>query len=260
MGSSLELSRPLVVLDLETTGTSVHTDRIVEIAVIQVSPDGSEKAFTTRLNPGVPIPQEATDVHGITDADVADCKPFSEVAKNLHAFLEGCDLAGYNAKRFDLPLLEQEFARVGIKFEWRNRAILDVYLIWTKSEPRRLEDAVRVFLGRDHKDAHGAEADAKATLDVLRAQVKKFDLPGNSKDLCEWSDPKDPDNYDEDGKLRWQGGELVLTFSKNKGRTLRDLVRSDRGFLDWMISRDFSPKIKEAISSAMSGRHPVRLR
>lgn len=254
----MKLSRPLVVFDIESTGTSFTHDRIVELSVIRIEPSGKTTKGTKRFNPGIPIPKEATEVHKISDEDVKDAPHFSEHAETLYKFIDGCDFAGYNIKKFDLPLLEEEFRRVGIQFKWRDKALVDAYLIWLKAEPRDLQSAVKTFLGKDLIGAHSAEADTAVIMDVIEKQIKKWELPETPKELYEWSDPPNPDAYDPDGKLMWKGDELVIMFGKNKGRTLRDLAANDGSFLNWIISKDFSREVKEACRTAMMGNHPVR--
>jgi len=256
---SLKLTRPLVILDTETTGTNFRTDRIVEFAATRIEPDGKKplKGYQ-RFNPGVPIPKEASEIHHIVDADVAQAPKFGEKAEPIFKLLSGCDFAGYNIKRFDLPLLEEEFKRVGMSFQWRDKTILDAYLIWLKAEPRDLSSAVKLFLGKEHAGAHGAEADTAVIYDLLEVFVNKWKLPTDPKVLYEWADPPNPDAFDPEGKLVWKGSELVFTFGKNSGRTLRDVGRTDPSFLEWILGKDFSDVTKEAVKNMLAGRHPVR--
>ena len=166
----MKLDRPLVVFDLETTGLFPKKDRIIELGAIKVSPDGTEEERCWLLNPSIPIPPESTAVHGIADEDVKDCPTFAERADEIFAFFEGCDLSGFNSDRYDIPCLEEEFARVGMNFAVSQRRCIDVQRIYHRMEPRDLTAAVRFYLGRDHAGAHGAEADTRATLEVLKAR------------------------------------------------------------------------------------------
>jgi DNA polymerase-3 subunit epsilon len=256
----LKLTRPLVILDTETTGTNIYTDRIVEFAATRINPgDPKQVKGCQRFNPGIPIPKEASDIHHITDADVAKSPTFSDKAESILKFLSGCDFAGYNIKKFDLPLLEAEFKRAGITtFSWRDRVILDAYSIWLKAEPRDLSTAVKMFLGKTHEGAHGAEADTAVILDLLEVFVKKWNLPTDPNALYEWADPQNPNAFDTEGKLVWKDAELVFTFGKNNGRTLRELAKNDPSFLEWILGKDFSDTVKNAVKGALAGKHPVR--
>ena len=171
MKLGLELDRPLVVFDIESTGVNPRQDRIIELAAIKLNPDGTEVTKTWLLNPTIPIPPETTAIHGITDDIVRDCPTFADAADEIFNFFADCDLSGFNADRFDIPCIEEEFARVGRDFGASRRRHVDVQRIYHKMEPRDLTAAVRFYLGRDHVGAHGAEADAAATVDVLKAQM-----------------------------------------------------------------------------------------
>ena len=173
MNLQLKLDRPLVVFDIESTGVNARQDRIIELAAIRVDPDGTETEKCWLLNPGVPIPPETTQIHGITDDIVKDCPKFADAVDEIEAFFRGCDLSGFNADRFDIPCLEEEFARAGRNFGAGDRRHVDVQRIYHRMEPRDLTAAVRFYCGRDHAGAHGAEADTRATLDVLKAQLAK---------------------------------------------------------------------------------------
>ena len=167
----IEMTRPLIVFDIESTGVSPRRDRIIELAAVKVSPGGQEDWRCWLLNPTVPIPPETTEVHGIADEDVKNCPTFAERAREIFDFFAGCDLGGFNSDRFDIPCLEEEFARVGLNFASGSRRRIDVQRIYHRKEPRDLTAAVRFYCGRSHDGAHGAEADARATLDVLKAQL-----------------------------------------------------------------------------------------
>lgn len=249
----LELERPLAFLDLETTGVSTKTDRIVEIGIIVRHPEGDPTAHSWRVNPGCPIPQQATDVHGITDADVADCPPFSEVSHLVHRVLEGCDLAGFNLVAFDLPLLQEEFKRYDIAFVLDGRHIIDAFRIFRAREPRNLEAAVRFYTGHEHQGAHKAAEDALATMRVLDGQIERYeDLPWDVEGLARASRPEDW--VDVSGKIRWSAsGEMTIGFGRHNGRTLRDLCRTDRSYLKWMLGSDFPGDTLEIVSQALGG-------
>lgn len=259
MSEILELARPLAVFDLEATGVVPQRDRIVEIAVLKIMPDGSSRSTVRRLNPEMPIPAGATAVHGITDADVADAPTFGDIAEKLFNYLSDCDLAGYNITGFDVPMLEAEFRRVGFDFNTSGRRIVDVYNIFCKLYPRTLSAAYKFFCGKELEGAHGAAADTAATLEVLRGQLARHaELPHDIAALAEFSDITDPNAIDRTRRFKWSGEEAVVNFGKNSGRTLRDLAENDPGFLRWIIRGDFPDDVKQIASDALIGRFPVR--
>lgn len=251
------LDRPLAVFDIESTGTSPRADRIVELAVTKVMPDGSRQSQTWRINPEIPIPPEASAVHGIRDEDVADCPTFKQAAEDILRAFEGCDLCGYNHSRFDIPMLIEEFSRVGLRFETDGRRIIDVQRIFHRREPRDLTAALAFYCGEMHLDAHGADADVAATLRVLEGQFDRYaDLPTDMDALHEYCNPRDPSWVDNAGRLRWTQGDVVLNFSTKKGQKLQDLIRNDPGFIKWMLRADFPRDTKEIIENAVAGKWP----
>lgn len=254
----LKLERPLVVFDIESTGVAARKDRIIELAAIKVMPDGTEISKCWLMNPGVKIPPETTAIHGISDEIVKDCPTFADKADEIFAFFEGCDLSGFNADRFDIPCLEEEFARVGKNFAPSSRKHVDVQRIYHRKEPRDLTAAVRFYLGRDHAGAHGAEADTRATLEVLKAQMAKYDdLPQTVDEMDEYLVPHDPLNADRMGTLRWKDGELTVNFGKKKGESLKNLCFNEPNFLKWMLKGDFDTEVKMIIRDLLdNGRLP----
>jgi DNA polymerase III subunit epsilon len=254
----LKLDRPLVVFDIESTGISPRKDRIIELAAIKVETDGTETEKCWLLNPTVPIPAETTAVHGISDADVKDCPTFADRANEIFEFFRDCDLSGFNADRFDTPCLEEEFARVGMNFAPSTRRHVDVQRIFHRKEPRDLTAAVRFYLDRDHAGAHGAEADTRATLEVLKAQMAKYaDLPQDVAAMDEYLVPHDPLNADRMGTLRWKDGELCVNFGKKKGDSLKRLMLNEPNFLRWMLKGDFDTEVRMIINDLMeNGRLP----
>lgn len=254
----LRLKRPLVTFDLEATGISTLHDRIVQVSVAKHLPDGKMDVRTRLINPEMPIPPESTEVHGVTDQDVRDMPTFCQVAKSFHAYLEGCDLAGFNIIQFDIPMLIQEFARAGIAFSMTDRRILDAYQIFRKREPRTLEAALHFYCGETHDDAHDSEADVLATIKVIEGQLHKYqDLPPDVDKLDSMFNPHRGKYIDWEGKLRWEKGEVVLGFGKKIGTRLKELVASDAGFLEWMLRSDFSPEVKRIITDAFDGKYPT---
>ena len=255
----LVLERPLVFFDIESTGTNPYRDRIVEIAVIKVMPDGSREDVVRRINPCMPIPAGASAVHGIYDADVADCPTFDVVAHNLYKYLDGCDLAGYNIVKFDVPMLQEEFKRCGLELSMKERKLIDVFNIFCRLYPRNLSAAYKFFCDGDLEDAHSALADTDATVAVLFGQLAKHpELPREMAGLAEFSSARDADFVDSEGRLKFSGDEVVINFGKNSGRRLRDLASEDPGFLRWMLRSDFSDEVKTVIKNALAGEFPTR--
>ena len=254
----LKLTRPLVVFDIESTGVAPRKDRIIELAAVKLEPDGTEISKCWLLNPTVKIPPENTAIHGITDEIVKDCPTFADKADEIFAFFEGCDLSGFNADRFDIPCLEEEFSRVGRNFAPSSRKHVDVQRIYHKMEPRDLSAAVRFYLGRDHAGAHGAEADAKATLEVLKAQMEKYpSLPQTVDEMDEYLVPHDPLNADRYGMLRWKNGQLTINFGKKKGCSLKKLMIDEPNYLRWIIRGEFETEVKAIVRDLMeNGRLP----
>ena len=255
---NLKLVRPLVVFDIESTGVSPRKDRIIELAAIKLMPDGEEISKCWLMNPGVPIPPETTAIHGISDEIVKDCPTFADKAEEIFEFFRGCDLSGFNADRFDIPCLEEEFARVGMVFAPSARKHVDVQRIYHKKEPRDHSAAVRFYLGRNHDGAHGAEADTRATLEVLKAQMAKYsDLPATVDEMDEYLVPHDPMNADRAGTLRWKDGELTINFGKKKGESLKKLLLNEPNYLKWILKGDFDTEVRMIIKDLLdNGRLP----
>jgi len=242
----LPLERPLVVFDTETTGVNARNDRIIEIACVKVRPDGSREEFVRRVHPGVPIPAESTAIHGICDTDVAGLPPFRAVAAELAAFLDGCDLAGYNMTGFDLPVLRIEFLRAGVPFEIGSRRFVDAQRIFFAREPRHLSAAARFYCQSEHEGAHGALADAEMTLRVLAGQLERYaELPRSVAELHDLFCAGLDQDLDPEGRFRLVRGEPTVNFGRNRGRRLRDIAREEPGFLRWILKGDFSGPVKE---------------
>ena len=244
----LPLDRPLVVFDTETTGTHPRLDRIVEIACVKVCPDGRVEEWVRRFNPGIRIPAASTAIHQIRDEDVANLPRFSDSASDLAAFLDGCDLAGYNMTGFDLPVLRNEFHRAGIVFDITNRRLLDGQRIFFAREPRNLSAAARFYCEADHDGAHGALADARMTLRVLAGQLDRYsDLPRSVGELHELFCAGIDQDMDPEGRIRLVNGEPTINFGRHRGRTLRTLSREEPGVLRWILKGDFSRFVKEIV-------------
>ncbi len=256
---NLLLNRPLAVIDLETTGTDPKTDRIVEIAVLRFFPDGSRDDRCRRVNPGVPIPEAATAIHGITDADVKDKPTFEILVPGLVRFLDGCDLCGFNLKRFDLRVLIAEFDRAGHRFPWQGRKIVDPLEIFHDRERRDLAAAVRFYCGREHEGAHGASADAQATLDILDAMLDRYpDLPRSVDELHDTL--RDERAADLDGKFIMIDGQVTFNFGKFKGRHLDQVAQESPDYIEWILGQSFLEDTKELVMEAqhrVDGNEPA---
>ena len=244
----LNLKNPLVFFDLETTGVNIVKDRIIEISFVKVCPNGQEICKTRRINPGMPIPPESTAIHGITDEDVKDCPTFKEIAKSLAAQIKGCDLAGYNSNRFDIPLLAEEFIRAGVDIDLNKRKFVDVQTIYHKMEQRTLAAAYKFYCNKDLNNAHTAEADTMATYEVLKAQLDRYPELQNDIDfLSKYSSYNN--NVDFAGRMIYNDkGEEVFNFGKYKGQLVTDVLRRDPNYYEWIINGDFALNTKKILT------------
>lgn len=245
----LNLRNPLVFFDLETTGINIVFDRIVEISYLKVYPNGKEECKTRRINPEMPIPAESSAIHGIYDEDVKDCPTFKEVAKSLAAQIEGCDLAGYNSNRFDIPVLAEEFLRAGVDIDFSKRKFIDVQTIFHKKEQRTLSAALKFYCHKELEDAHSAEADTKATYEILKAQLDRYDDLKNDMDfLSEFSSFSN--NVDFAGRVVYNDKkEEVINFGKYKGRLVSEVLKTDPGYYGWIMQGDFSLHTKKVFTT-----------
>lgn len=246
----LNLRNPLIFFDLETTGVNAAKDKIVEISYIKVYPNGNEESNTIRINPGRHIPEEATAVHHITDDDVKNCPSFKDVAKELSRVFEGCDIAGFNSNRFDLPLLVEEFLAAGVNIDMTKRKFIDVQTIFHKMEQRTLVAAYKFYCGKNLEDAHSADADTRATYEVLKAQLDRYPSLQNDVDfLSEFSTQNK--NVDFAGRIIYNDKNVeVFNFGKHKGCPVEEVFRTiDRGYYDWMMQGDFPQNTKNVITN-----------
>jgi DNA polymerase-3 subunit epsilon len=244
----LNLKNPIIVFDLETTGLNMVSDRIVEISVIKVLLNGEEQYKTRKINPGIPIPAEASAIHGITNEDVKGCPMFKEIAKSLAAFIEGCDLVGYNLLKFDVPLLVEEFLRAGVDVNFRKRKIIDVQNIFHKMEQRTLVAAYKFYCNKSLEDAHHAEADTKATYEILQSQLDRYpDLQNDVKFLSEFSTQNQTLDYA--GRfIVDKNNEPIFNFGKYKGRQVREVLRIEPAYYAWMMNSDFTLDTKRILT------------
>ncbi len=250
----LKLERPIVFFDLEATGINVRRDRIVEICVIKLMPDGERITRTRLINPEIPIPQAAIDIHGITNDDVRDAPPFRQVAQSFFDFLQGCDFGGFHIIKFDIPMLTEEFGRADLMFSVDGCRLIDAQRIYHRKEPRTLTAALRFYCNEDHTGAHSSESDVEATMKVLEAQLEHYaDLPNTVDGLHEYCNPTDPNFIDKEGKLRWQNGEVVIGFGQKFGMDLRTLATSEPGYLKWIMRGDFNADVKRIVGDAIAG-------
>lgn len=244
----LKLERPIIFFDLETTGLTIGKDHIIELCYIRLEPNGCERAETLRFNPGMPISKESSDVHGITDKDVKDCPTFAEKAEELAKVFEGCDLAGYNSNRFDVPMLTEEFALCGIDIHIMEKNLVDVQNIFYKMEQRTLVAAYKFYCGKELENAHSALADTRATLEVLEAQLDRY-----SETL------RNDISFLADFTRMFRGVDLacrfvfdennieVVNFGKYKGQAVRDVLRKDPNFRHWILQGDFTQNTKQTL-------------
>ena len=245
----LKLNNPIVFFDLETTGINVSAVRIVELSYLKVFPNGNEESKTMRINPERPIPPESTAVHGITDADVENCPTFKEVARTLAKEIEGCDIAGCNSNRFDVPLLVEEFLRAGVNIDLSRRKFIDVQTIFHKKEQRTLSAAYKFYCDAELEGAHSADADTRATYEVLKAQLDRYpELRYDVSFLSEYSSHNR--NVDFAGRIVYnEKGEEVFNFGKYKGRIVSEVFKTDIGYYGWMMQGDFTLNTKNVITA-----------
>ena len=246
----LNLTRPLCFFDLETTGTDVSRDRIVEISILKVYPNGNRESKTWLVNPTIPIPPASTDIHGISDAMVAQAPTFKELAKQIHNMIKDSDLAGYNSDRFDIPLLAEELLRAGVDFDLKNRVTVDVQTIFHKMEQRTLSAAYKFYCKKSLDNAHSAEADTTATYEILKAQLDTYadTLPNDIKQLSDFTTRKQVADFA--GFIAYnEQGEEVFTFGKHKGRKVTEILDEEPGYFGWMLNADFPLYTKKVLTA-----------
>ncbi len=248
----LQLTRPLAFIDLETTGVNLSTDRIVEIAIVKVLPDHSRQVKRKLINPQIPIPKVSSDIHGITDEMVKDAPTFKQAGNEIKQFLENCDLGGYNSNRFDIPILMEEFLRAGMEVDLTDRRMIDVQHIFYSMEPRTLTAAYKFYCQKELENAHSAEADVNATIDVLLSQVQRYDNLGNSVDsiLSAIGEDKIVDyarRFTFDDK-----GVEIFNFGKFKGRAVSEVLKAEPQYYDWMMKGDFPLHTKQKLTELLN--------
>ena len=245
----LNLKNPLVFFDLETTDTNINSDRIVEICYLKVYPNGNEESKTLRINPEMHIPEDSSAIHGIYDEDVKDCPTFKDVAKKIATDIEGCDLAGFNSNRFDIPVLAEEFLRAGIDIDLMKRKFVDVQVIYHKLEQRTLSAAYKFYCNKNLEDAHTAEADTRATYEVLKAQLDRYPdtLENDIAFLSNYSCFNK--NVDFAGRIVYNDqGVEVFNFGKYKGMPVTEILLKDPGYYSWIMQGDFTLNTKNVLT------------
>jgi len=248
---NLQLTRPICFLDLETTGINVSTDKIVEIAIVKISPDGTQVIKRKLINPEMPIPKSASDIHGITDEMVKDAPTFKSVANEIKQFIEGADLAGYNSNRFDIPMLNEEFLRAGVSVDVESRKLLDVQKVFHMMEQRTLTAAYKFYCQKNLEDAHSAEADAVATWEVLEAQLLKYPQIGNTVDAIVKFTGEDQ-IVDFARRFVIENGVEVFNFGKHKGKPVTQVLKEEPQYYDWMMKGDFALHTKQKLTEILN--------
>ena len=256
----IKLSRPFVVLDLETTGVWLEKDKIIEVGLIKCLPDGPTESYARKVNPGIPIPAVITELTGISDDDVKSAPYFNQIAIEILDFIGTSDLGGFNVERFDLPLLAREMSEAGHLFGWKSRNIYDAQQVYHYHEKRDLKAAYRFFCDKELEGAHSAMNDTEATLRVLAAQIEKYGGgEGNLESLQGFGYQKREYFYDKTGKFRWWNGEVHPSFGKYAKYSLRELAHKHRSYLAWMLKSDFSAEVKDLVENALNGNFPTKI-
>ena len=245
----LKLKNPLIFFDLETTGTDVAVDRIVELSYLKIYPNGNEESRTMRINPTIPIPPASSMIHGIKDDDVKDAPTFAEIARSIARVFEGCDFAGYNSNKFDIPLLAEEFLRAEVDIDLMKRKFVDIQVIFHKKEQRTLSAAYKFYCNRKLENAHSSEADTRATFEILQAQLDHYpDLPNDIDGLSKYSSHNR--NVDFLGRIVLNEDEKeVFNFGKYKGQSVEDVLRKDPGYYGWMMNGQFPLHTKKILTA-----------
>lgn len=249
--ANLQLKRPIIFFDLETTGVDAAKDRIVELAFIKLHPDGTRDNFIRRVNPGMAIPKESSDIHGITDEDVKEAPMFKHIAHQLYEWMQNCDLGGYNSSKFDIPVLAEEFLRVGINVDFTERKMIDVQQIFFKMESRSLTAAYKFYCQKSLDNAHSAEADVNATIDVLEAQLDRYEeLNNDVTALHKFTGGEQFVDYAR--RIILKDGHPVFNFGKYKGMKVEDVFTKEPQYYDWMMQADFALHTKQKISEILN--------
>ncbi len=257
---NLSFTNPIAFIDIESTGKNPKQDRIVEIAIIKIYSDGKEELLKLLINPGISIPPESIEIHGITDADILGKPSFEESASQILDFIKDCDIGGFAVKRFDLPFLESEFKRAGISHSFKEKQVIDVMTIYHNLEPRNLEAAYKKYCNKELKDAHRAEADIRAVIEILDSQLKLHEeLPSDVSGLHEFCNPRDPNWVDSEGKFIWSGNNVTFNFGANHGKTFQEVLTENKDYFNWILNKDFSDEVKEIVENTLKGIFPKKI-
>jgi len=248
---NLILKRPILFFDLETTGVDAGKDKIIELAMVKISPNGNRETLVRKVNPGIPIPAETTAIHGITDEDVKDAPLFKQIAHEVYDWMKNCDLGGYNSSKFDMPLLAEEFLRAGIQVDFTERNMVDVQQIFFKMESRSLSAAYQFYCNKTLENAHSAEADILATIEVLEAQLDRYEsLPKEVKPLHQFTGGEEMVDYAR--RMIMKDGSPIFNFGKYKGKKVEDVFNQEPQYYDWMMQADFPLHTKQKISEILN--------
>ncbi len=259
MALLMKLTHPVIVLDLETTGVWVEKDRIIEIGMIRLCPDGTKTTYHKRVHPGISIPEPVVRLTAISDDDVKDAPFFKEIASEVLAFIEDADFGGFNVERFDLPLLEREVFDAGLRLEWRHRTIYDAQKIYHIHEKRDLKAAYKFYCQKELRNAHSALGDSEAALEILQAQIGKYG-GGNEylESLIDFDYEGPACFFDDEKKFRWWNGELYPVFGKyGRKHSLREIAEKDRVYLEYLVTTDFDDKVKAMLRGVLAGKYPA---
>jgi DNA polymerase-3 subunit epsilon len=248
---TLQLTRPIAFIDLETTGINISTDRIVEIAIVKIMPDGTQVPKRKLINPLMPIPASSSAIHGITDDMVKDAPSFKQVANEIKQFMDSCDLGGYNSNRFDIPMLIEEFLRIGMDFQTEGRKFVDVQKIFHMMEQRTLSAAYKFYCQKILEGAHSAEADASATWEVLEAQVKRYPNIGNTvESIVKFTGEEDIVDFAR--RFVKEKGVEIFNFGKHKGKPVVQVLKEEPQYYDWMMKGDFAMNTKQKLTEILN--------
>ena len=248
---NIQLTRPIAFLDLETTGVNLGKDRILEIGIIRIKPDGTQKRLRKLINPEMLILEESTAIHGITNEMVKDAPTFKQAAGEIKQFLDNCDLGGYNSNKFDIPMLAEEFLRAGVDFQFEKRKLVDAQRIYHLMEPRNLTAALKFYCGKDLENAHSAEADAVATWEVFDAQIAKYPGLGNTVESI-LKTIGEEDVVDFAKRMIRVNNVIVFNFGKHKGKSVEEVLKVERSYYDWMMNGDFPQHTKQKLTEILT--------
>lgn len=255
----MKLTKTIVVFDLETTGTWIDKDKIIEIGIVRITPDGNEEEYHQVVNPGMVIPDFIVELIGISNDDVKDKPPFKKIAQEVIDFIGDADLGGFNIRKFDLPLLMRELNEAGLNLDMKNRFVYDAQTIFHLNEKRDLTAAYKFYCNKDLEGAHSALVDTRATWDVFKGQLEKYVDNGDFEALKEFEYQNNDEFYDPDRRFRWWNGELYMMFGKYAKQSLKEVAKRDPNYLEWILNKDFNEDVKVVVEQALNGQFPVKV-